>query len=377
MTLFLTTSHTTDAVRLLSAVGDTFGGHRIGFGMRVANVAARFAQHRGAAPDVTAATFFGAALHRIGAVRVIVPRDATPRVAEIARWDDPPAGAAFIAATGVFPAATADAVRWHREAFDGTGFPDQLRWNGIPETAMMINIARAFVDAAESQGPGAGAGDALFLLVEQSGCVYSLSTMRDFRMFLASCPDAYDADYEPDWPLFDSDATALVVRMCDEIDARHPRTIGRGERLERIVRAIIAKLPDDTIDAERAAFAGRLTALTKTGLDGGADDVFTLSRLGLETRAAAARNAALVLAAAPSFAEFAPIVGAIEEWYDGSGLPDGRAGSAIDPVARILAVAVAADAVSAGEARQRITAAAGKRLDPVAVEAYFAAGPRR
>jgi response regulator RpfG family c-di-GMP phosphodiesterase len=377
MTLFLTTSHTTDAVRLLSAVGDTFGGTRIGFGMRVANVAARFAQFRGSFPDVVAAAFYGAALHRIGAIRVVVPRDMTPRFAEIARWDDPPAGAAMVAATGVFPAATADAIRWHREAFDGTGFPDQLRWNGIPETAMMINVARAFVEARESQGAGATAADALFMLAEQSGSIYALSTMRDFRTFLAANPDSYEAEYEPDWPLFDSDATALVVRICAEIDARHPRTVGRGERLERTVRAIVERLPDTPIDVERAAFAGRLTALTKTGLDGSADDVFTLSRLGLETRGAAANLAAEVLLAAPGYAQFAPIVGAIEEWYDGTGLPHGHAREDIDPIARVLAVAIAADAITAGDARRRIAAAAGTRLDPAVVDAYVAAGLRR
>src|SRR5450755_479096 len=174
MTLFATIgSQTRDAVRVLSAVGDTFSRRSIGFGMRVANVAGRFAEYRELEPETIAATFYAGALHGIGAVRVVVPRDASPRATEIAGWDDPPAGAAIVAATRAFPAGTADAIRWHREAFDGTGFPDQLRWNSIPETAMAINIARAFVAAHEAHGESGSTRDALVALVAETGGAFS------------------------------------------------------------------------------------------------------------------------------------------------------------------------------------------------------------
>jgi HD-GYP domain-containing protein (c-di-GMP phosphodiesterase class II) len=373
MTLLATTdSEAADAVRLLSAVGDVFGGHPIGFSLRVAHVAARFASYCQFSPDAIAATFYAAALHRIGAVRIMVPRDAGPRSVEIARWDDPPAGAAIVAAAGVFPAATADVIRWHREAFDGTGFPDQLRWNGIPETAMAVNIARAFVEAGDAHGERGSAGDAVFMLEAESGCVFAIAALRHFREFLGAQPDTYDAPFEPAWALRGIDGRALIGEVCDAIDGRQPRTTGRGERIERIVRAILLRLEDARIDPEQAVFAGRLTALARTGQDGGADDIFTLSRLGLESRAEQASRAALILAAAPAFGPFAAIVGATEEWYDGSGLPGRYAGEAIDPVARVLAVAIAAEAVTAGDARRRIRAAAGSRLDPAIVAAYIA-----
>jgi hypothetical protein len=356
---------------LLSAIGDTFGGQRIGVGMRVANVAARFAVYRELDPEAVAATFYAGALHRLGTVRVVIPRDATARNAQIASWDEPPAGATIVAATSAFPPATADAIRWHREAFDGTGFPDQLRWQGIPETAMTINIARAFVAAGEAQGTDGSPADALFMLVAESGCVFTLSTMREFRMFLATEADAYDAPFEPTWELR-ADPRALIARVCAEIDTRNVRTAGRGDRLERIIRTILARLPEWAIDPDEAVFAGRLTALARTSQDGSSEDIFTLSRLGLESRAAGARGAAdVLLAAGPTFAAFAPTIGAIEEWYDGSGLPDHLVGARIDPLARVLAVAIAADAVTAGDARRRIAAAAGSRLDPAVVKAYL------
>src|SRR5450755_3544330 len=382
MTLLATAgSQTQDAVRVLSAVADTFSGRSIGFGMRVANVASRFAVYRELDPEAVAATFYAGALHGIGAIRVVVPRDASPRAVEIFGWDDPPAGASIVATVQGFPAATADAIRWHREAFDGTGFPDQLRWNSIPETAMAINIARAFVAALDEHGELGSTRDALFELGAETGCVYALTAMREFRAFLEAEAEACVTPFEPHRRLGEIDARALVAHICTEIDARQTRTAGRGDRLASIVRTILARLDESQLDPEQVAFAGRLTALARTGNDGSADDVFTLTRLGLESRAARASAAALIVSTGPAFAPFAPAVGAIEEWYDGSGLPDHRAGAAIELTARVLAVAVAAEALTAGEltaadAGRRIAAAAGSRLDPAVVRAYLAADVR-
>jgi len=375
LTLFASPSpRTVDAVRLLSAVGDNFRGRRVGFGMHVARVAARFTAHRGSDPEAIAGAFYAAALHQIGAVRVIVARDSTERAAEITRWDNPPAGAAVVTALGVFPAVTADAIRWHREAVDGTGFPDRLRWNGIPETAMVVNVSRAFVEALEAQADtGGSAADAVFTLVETSGSIFALATMRDFRAFLEASPATFDAPYEPEWELPESDPYRLIAGVCTEIDARQPRTTGRGDRLEDIVRAIVAQLGDRQVDPDRAAFACRLTALARISRDGSRDDIFILSRLGTESRAAQAQTAARILETTLAFAPFAPVVGTTEEWYDGSGLPSQAAGAAIDPLTRIITVALAAEAVVANDADERIRRAAGTRLDPEIVAAYLAA----
>jgi HD-GYP domain-containing protein (c-di-GMP phosphodiesterase class II) len=346
--------------------------------MHVAAVAARFAAFRQRSPQEIAGSFYAAALHRIGAIRVVVPRDASARNAEIMHWDGPAFGAAIVTEMGVFPPGTADAIRWHRESFDGTGYPDRLRWNGIPEAAMEINIVSAFVAALEDQAAQGGSpADAVFTLVDASGTVFKLATMRDFRTFLAAAPDSFDAPYVPEPLPGDVDAPALVAAVCASIDERQPRTNGRGDRLERIVRAIVAQLGQPTPDADRAAFAARLTAVARIGRDGSADDAFGLSRLGLESRAAQAQDAVRILATAPGFAEYAPIVGATEEWYDGSGLPSRAKGEAIDRTARILAVALAAEAVTASDARSRIAAAGGTRLDPQIVAAYLAAEVKR
>ncbi len=289
MTLFATiVSETPDAVRVLSAVGDTFGGHGIGFCMRVANVAARFAVYRERDPESIAATFYAGALHRH---RLGSARHAARRVA--ARDRDRGLGRSAgrrrnrRVAPERFPPATADAIRWHREAFDGTGFPDQLRWGSIPETAMTINIARAFVGALEAQGEsGSPLGRARSRWEHETGSRFSISTMREFREFLATeaVPPA-TSRYETAWPLQNIEPTTLIVRICAEIEARQVRTAGRGDRLERIVRGIVEVLADPQIDLGRAAFAARLTALGRTGRDGSGRRHLHAVALGARSRA--------------------------------------------------------------------------------------------
>jgi response regulator RpfG family c-di-GMP phosphodiesterase len=383
MTLLRSTSDMGDAIRLLSAIGDALGGHETGFAMRVARVAARFALHRGANPEMVAASYFAAALHGIGAVRVVVPAGVSEREAAIAAWDAPVAGALISATIAGLPRATGDYIRWHREAFDGTGFPDKLRWNGIPHAAMAINVARAFVAAIEEQGEDASPPEALFTIVGDCGRAFAVNVIREFREFYASAPTTFDDPIEPEWPLDAGDGDAVVAAMCTEIDARDESTIGRGARLDKLTRSIAEASPELGIDTNRAAFAARLMSLGRLHGKHHADDFDPLARLGREARAAVAAAAAHILSSSPAYTSYASIIAQTEEWFDGTGLPERLKGDAIDPTARVLSVALAAGALDGSiyadagsgypEATARIAAAAGTQFDPAAVAAYLKA----
>ena len=52
---------------------------------------------------------------------------------------------------GALPPETADMVRWQHEAWDGTGYPDTLRWTGIPRPAQFLGMADCFVRVARSR----------------------------------------------------------------------------------------------------------------------------------------------------------------------------------------------------------------------------------
>ena len=80
------------------------------------------------------------------------------------------------------------------------------------------------------------------------------------------------------------------------------------------------------------------------------------------------------------FGEVGAIIRAHHESYDGTGYPDGKAGTEIPPVARIIAVADAFDAMtsprpyraalSIQEALERLRQVSGQQFDPEAVEAF-------
>ena len=94
-----------------------------------------------------------------------------------------------------------------------------------------------------------------------------------------------------------------------------------------------------------------------------------------------------IILAAPALARVAALVRSSHERWDGSGYPDALAGDAITPGARIVAVADAYAAMTAGrpyraartpeQALDELRAGAGSQFDPAVVEAWCAAHERR
>ncbi|WP_317994688.1 hypothetical protein [Vulcanimicrobium alpinum] len=118
------------------------------------------------------------------------------------------------------------------------------------------------------------------------------------------------------------------------------------------------------LDAAAARRLGLLFALTGAVAEPEHDAFDPLSRFARERRAAAARRAASIAAAVPRFAGDAPVLAASARWYEE------RAG---EPLAAVLGVAVALDALPPHDAPRLIAAAAGTQFDPAVVQAYLAA----
>jgi len=93
--------------------------------------------------------FFAARLRNAGTLTNAGSPQLTDAVSDrertIAQWDVPPQGARICERIAALPKSTADIVRWQAECWDGTGYPDQLRWSGIPKTAQLLNIAATYV----------------------------------------------------------------------------------------------------------------------------------------------------------------------------------------------------------------------------------------
>ncbi len=117
---------------LYGALGDAACGNPRGFAARKAGATVAFATAAGLDPATRDALAFAATLHAVGAIG---NAEVQPRA------DAPVLGARRCAEIAALPPATADLVRAQAEHWDGTGFPDQLRWDAIPFPAQLLLLA--------------------------------------------------------------------------------------------------------------------------------------------------------------------------------------------------------------------------------------------
>ncbi len=344
------------ALGLYSAVGDALAGRRLGFGLRRAALAARFARHRGADDSGTTASWVAGLLAEIGHVAVVLPTGAAPRAQLLLLADAPLYGARIVAGLPGLPAHASDVVRWHREHDDGTGFPDRLRWDGIPADAASLGIANAFMEAIEDPEEPRDAAEALFAILSENGRRFRVELVRTFREFIVLTP-AWDAPCDPVLPLFDEDA--LLAGLAEMLDARAAHTLGRTARVVELARSLAARLD---LDEGRIVRAARLLALGATGLEVAQDRLDPLSRFARDRRAAAARHAAAVAETVAAYRDDAPVLAASGGWHE-----DGPR----DPLAGALALAFAVDAIGPSDAPRLVAAAAGTQFDPDAVRVYL------
>ena len=352
----MTDSPADGAFGLYSAVGDAFAGRRLGFGRRRAAAAARFARFRGAADDAVAASWVAGALAEIGLLDVVLTADAGERARMLAQADVPLRGARIVAAIPGVPPRAADIVRWHREHDDGTGVPDRLRWDGIPADAAALGLVHAYLVALEDPAEPRAPAEALFAILAEAGRTFRVELVRAFREFVAADP-SWDAPL--DLPLAPLDADPALAALAARIDARDPRHDHRSERLAGLADALAARLE---LDRRRAARLARLLTLGRAAEPAPDEDADPLSRFARERRSDQARRAASIAAAVPAYASEAPLLEASAAWYE-----DGP----VDPLAAVLALTVAADALDPLDAPRRLSAAAGSQFDPAITRAYL------
>ncbi|MBV8300012.1 MAG: hypothetical protein JO083_10765 [Candidatus Eremiobacteraeota bacterium] len=354
----MTDSPADGAFGLYSAVGDAFAGRRLGFGRRRAAAVARFARFRGADDGAVAASWVAGALAEIGLLDVVLPPGAGERARLLAYADVPLLGARILAAIPGAPPHAADIVRWHREHDDGTGVPDRLRWDGIPADAAALGIVHAYLEAVEDPAEPRDPAEALFAILADAGRKFRVELVRAFREFVAGAGD-WDAPVD-DVRLEPIDADVALAALAARIDAREPRNDRRSERLAGLADALAARLD---LDRRHAARLARLLALGRATEDAPHDDFDPLSRFARERRTDHARRAATIAGSVPAYAPDAPYLDASAAWYE-----DGPT----DPLAAILALAVAADALDPLDAPRRLSAAAGSQFDPAITRAYLA-----
>jgi putative nucleotidyltransferase with HDIG domain len=298
-------------------------------------------------------------------------------------------GAAIALDIGLSPA-TAAAIRWMDEHWDGGGQPDGLAGNRIPVLAQIIGLAQVMeiywqdggVDAAREvvrkrrrrwfSPKLASCGAAL---CERPDFWRRLGGMDPVRLLreVAPAPAMVVAD--------DARLDRVVEAFAGVIDAKSPYTHDHSRRVADYAVAAARRLgftPERLIRLRRAAL---LHDIGKLGVSNGIlDKAGALTPDEWRAMRAHTRHTFEILDAVPVFSELAADAAAHHERLDGGGYDRGLPGAALSPSARVLAVADVTDALRsdrpyrAGLGVDRVTgmitadAAAGK-LCALSVEA--------
>jgi hypothetical protein len=343
------------ALGLYSAVGDSFAGRRLGFGRRRAAVAARFARHRGRDDDAVTASWVAGALAEIGLIAIALPSDTGAQRRALAYADAPLHAAHIIAAVPGLPSRAPDIARWYCERDDGTGFPDGLRWDGIPADAAGLGIAHAFLELIEDADEPRDALEASFSLATESGRRFAVELVRAFREFVVA--GEWDV---PHVPALVIDDDAAIRMLAQRIDARDAKTEGRSERLAVRGRALAQRL---ALDEERVARLVHLLALGRATEPVPHDDFDPFSHFARDSRTALAQRAGAIAASVAAFAADAAPLAASAVWHE-----DGNT----DVLANVLALLAAVEALSTTDAPRRLAAASGTQFAPEITRAYLA-----
>ncbi len=371
-------SRLADVLDAFGAVGDRAAGNPPGTARRKAAAAASIARAAGRPDDEARALYFAGLLHAVGAIDNAGLRRGntlSPRLATMARWDFPADGARVCAGIAALPAEIADWVRWQAETWDGTGFPDQLRWQGIPECAQLLQLADLVARASEIDETLAIVGG---LSGRTIGPEFANVFVRWFHMTGGEV-EATTVPVDILKPELSQPAPVLDL-LADRIDA-HNNTHGRRLRIARVVDAVAERVGLAIAERDALGLATRTFGAGELGLAHAEDESFDpLARLGIAARAENATIAADLFAGNATFEHAAEVLRARAAWYDGTGQP-ALIHDAIPKGAQILAAAIAYDALESVHRTQiredrtspadRLDTAAGTQFDPAVARALL------
>ena len=171
--------------------------------------------------------------------------------------------------------------------------------------------------------------------------------------------------------------TIEVLRLA--VDAKDEYTRGHSDRVSYYATKIGRRMGLPPEELEKLRIAGVFHDIGKIGT---ADDILlkseTLSPEEYEEVKRHPIKGAMILSAVSMFADIVPIVRHHHEYMDGRGYPDGIRGEQIEPLARIISVADAFDAMmsdrhyrrhlSLEETRQQLIQGRGTQFDPQVVD---------
>jgi putative nucleotidyltransferase with HDIG domain len=275
------------------------------------------------------------------------------------------------------------------ESLPATGVLSVMLRSGLSQT-----VADASRDASWASVLGEdGARSAVLMPLAVAGAPFGalLLARRDLRLFAGDQTEAARALAEAAAPLlWDARAMAqsrdsmlsTVKTLAAALEAKDPHTRGHSQRVAACAVAIATDLGLPAEEIERIHWASMLHDIGKIATP----EAILRKRGPLTDEERAVMNlhperGASILREMPPFKSLSDDVHYHQEAYDGSGYPEGLAGTEIPLGARIIRVADTFDAVtshrpyrpsrSVEEATAELQRMAGSTLDPVLVEVFL------
>jgi HD-GYP domain-containing protein (c-di-GMP phosphodiesterase class II) len=264
--------------------------------------------------------------------------------------------------------AAAYLLRWHHERWDGTGYPDALRWEGIPERALLLSLADT-MDALVSPRPWRpalpkevavgeirkfagiqfhpGHVGILMRLVDERG-VEKLGELDDELKQALKKETENHVEFVR---LTGGRILGIIDLFSRIIDARHKYSRGHSRRVANLAREIGRELGLDDESLFKLEIAGLLHEAGKVAVSSAiVDKAGKLTDSEFEVMRSYPLASERIVSTIRSLSDLGPVVRHQLERFDGSGYPDGLAGDRIPIFSRILAVAITYDAMASKRA---------------------------
>jgi HD-GYP domain-containing protein (c-di-GMP phosphodiesterase class II) len=268
------------------------------------------------------------------------------------------------------------------ERWDGKGLPNRLRGAEVSPVALIVSLAQDVIVHHDRAGWDA----ALAMLRQRRGGAHA-PAMCD--AFIAHAPALYEALVaaeagEPpqlpggDAPMDDEALDNACAAMADFADIKSPWTLNHSSAVARLASEAARRLRLSEAEQRLARRAGYLHDIGTVGISAGVwGKGMPLTRAEQEQVRLHAYYTERILAVAPELAALADAAGAVHDRLDGSGYFRRPAAAALPRVARVLAAADMAQALSEDRphrkalppdavARALLDEAAAGRLDEAA-----------
>ncbi len=390
-----------DIVKALSLTMDLVEQATNEHAIRVASITFNLGKHLGFDDSSLGDIYYAGLLHDIGQIGTpddILRKPKNLTITELAAiWMHPHVGYEIVREVPTL-SGTAHLIRWHHERWDGTGYPDSLLWDEIPQGAQLLCICDA-LDALLSPRPWRPAlsmDDAIGELKKFQGIQFSprhvgallelvgevgfdgLISINDGSRELLKRVTMANPDFKA---LTGQKIMSIVGLFSRIIDARHKYTRGHSMRVASLSRAIGQELGLPEIDLFKLEIAGLLHDAGKVHVPSRViDKVGKLTDAELKLIREYPIVSERIVSTIGPLVELGKIVRHQHERFDGSGYPDGLKGDEIPLFSRILAVADSYDAMATDRAYRKalpmerilgeMQKASGTHFDP-ALDKFF------